>query len=144
MKKNLHGDISVLLECHSFLILHVSFFSDFQRDWSAINKTPNYIFNYKTNQTNGIMQSKIGWPMWHFGLEHHSGFSVVRSVVEHWLLKPGILGFRIPGSSVVAFLHQKCLHSSVSMSAMAVFVFQDSRHFHARFCPKPSEGLGGK
>lgn len=38
------------------------------------------------------MQSKIGWPMWYFGLEHHSGFSVVRSLVEHWLLKPGIVG----------------------------------------------------
>ena len=42
-----------------------------------------------------------------FWLRTSQWFSVVGSVVEHWLLKPGILGFRIPGSSVVAFLHQK-------------------------------------
>ena len=68
-----------------------------------------------------------------FWLRTSQWFLVVRSVVEYWLLKQGILGFRIPGSWWLFYIKKKCFPSM----PMAVFVFQGSRHFHARFCPRP-------
>lgn len=98
------------------------------------------LFNYKTNKkhTNQWHHAEQNWlTNVAFWLRTSQWFSVVGSVVEHWLLKPGILGFRIPRSWWLFYI-KKCLHSM----PMAVFVFRDSRHFHARFCPLPQRVSG--
>lgn len=110
-------------------------------EYLCLTRMPQ-LFNYKTNKkhTNQWHHAEQNWlTNVAFWLRTSQWFSVVGSVVEHWLLKPGILGFRIPRSWWLFYIKKMS-----SFNANGSICIPGLKAFPCKVLPPSSEGLRGK